>query len=270
MTSHSSNEKISHSHGDLESGALDGGASLGRQISVQLTPEQFERLYLQPGGTQARGDLSKRFANPTPLGVASFLLTLTPVSCYLMGWGSTSLAAATSIVGAMFLVGGLGCVLAGMLEFILGNTFTFVAFITLGCLWFSLGFLLQPTQGIAAALGGLASPEYNAGIALYLYWWAAMVFIYWIATLRTNVVFSALFASLDIFIWLFATTFLRLSYGHDVATLFKATGAFGFITCAMGWWLQVALIFDSVGIPVKLPVGDLSGFLAGPVKRNVD
>lgn len=25
------------------------GGPLGRQISVQLTPEQFERLYLQPG-----------------------------------------------------------------------------------------------------------------------------------------------------------------------------------------------------------------------------
>lgn len=28
---------------------LAGGAMLGRQISVQLTPEQFEKLYLQPG-----------------------------------------------------------------------------------------------------------------------------------------------------------------------------------------------------------------------------
>lgn len=26
-----------------------GGGALGRQISVQLTPEQFEKLYLQPG-----------------------------------------------------------------------------------------------------------------------------------------------------------------------------------------------------------------------------
>lgn len=36
-----------------------GGASLRRQISVQLSAEQFERLYLQPGGAKAKGDLAK-------------------------------------------------------------------------------------------------------------------------------------------------------------------------------------------------------------------
>lgn len=51
-------------HSDLESGNLnlldsEGGASLRRQISVQLTAEQFERLYLQPGGVKAKGDLAK-------------------------------------------------------------------------------------------------------------------------------------------------------------------------------------------------------------------
>jgi hypothetical protein len=31
---------------------------------VQLTAEQFERLYLQPGGTAAKGDAAKRYGNP--------------------------------------------------------------------------------------------------------------------------------------------------------------------------------------------------------------
>jgi hypothetical protein len=47
------NQGLVDGHGGL------GGAALGRQISVQLTPEQFERLYLQPGGAQAKGDLAK-------------------------------------------------------------------------------------------------------------------------------------------------------------------------------------------------------------------
>lgn len=34
---------------------LTGGGALGRQISVQLTPEQFEKLYLQPGESKRRG-----------------------------------------------------------------------------------------------------------------------------------------------------------------------------------------------------------------------
>lgn len=32
---------------------------------VQLTAEQFERLYLQPGGTAAKGDAAKRYGNPS-------------------------------------------------------------------------------------------------------------------------------------------------------------------------------------------------------------
>lgn len=74
-------EKIAYSdHVDLE-----GGAPLGRAVTYQLSESQFEKLYLQPGGAQAKGDLTKRFGNPTALGVASFLLCLTPFSCELMG-----------------------------------------------------------------------------------------------------------------------------------------------------------------------------------------
>lgn len=90
------------SNGDHELGnqttlTNQGGSPIGRQISVTLSklggpdcydmmagfarhirtelrgllaalaPEQFEQLYLQPGGVGGKGDLSKRFANPTPL-----------------------------------------------------------------------------------------------------------------------------------------------------------------------------------------------------------
>lgn len=66
-----------------------------------------------------------------------------------------------------------------------------------GAFWLAFGFLLQPTQGIAAALGA-SSVDYNAGIALYLVWWGLLVLIFLIASLRTNVVFVALFTFLDI------------------------------------------------------------------------
>ncbi|BGP43328.1 hypothetical protein JCM10450v2_007479 [Rhodotorula kratochvilovae] len=253
---------------DLESGNLglldsDGGASLRRQISVQLSPEQFERLYLQPGGAKAKGDLSKRFGNPTPLGIASFLLSLTPFSCYLMGWVGTSTAAGATLVGAMLGMGGLGLTLAGIMEWVLGNTFTSVVFITFGGFWLSFGFLLQPMQGIATTLDA-NSVEYNGGIAMFLVWWAVLVLIYLIASLRTNAVFVALFGFLEITFWLLAVIYIKLAYGDVgmVPTLLKAAGAFAFLTCAMGWYLECVLIFDSVGIPIKLPVGDMSSFMS--------
>lgn len=67
-------EKAPHPahNGDLESQHLnlmdsEAGASLRRQISVQLTAEQFERLYLQPGGAKAKGDLAKVRSLTTPI-----------------------------------------------------------------------------------------------------------------------------------------------------------------------------------------------------------
>lgn len=56
--------------------------------SISLTPEQFERMYLGPQN-KVKGDLRKTFANPTPIGLAGFLLALTPLVCQFMGWRGT-------------------------------------------------------------------------------------------------------------------------------------------------------------------------------------
>jgi len=48
----------------------------------------------------------------------------------------------------------------------------------------------------------------------------------------------------------------------------KAAGATGFLTCLCGWYLLVVLIFGSTGIPLALPVGDLSNFMSGKRKER--
>lgn len=42
--------------------------------------------------------------------------------------------------------------------------------------------------------------------------------------------------------------------------MIQAAGAFLFVATMMGWWLLTAQLFDSVGFPLSLPVGDLSSF----------
>lgn len=242
---------------------------MGRQISIQLTQEQFERLYLEPGGRKSKGDLAKRFANPTPLGIASFLLALTPFSCYLMGWAGTTSAAAATLVGSFYFMAGLGLMVAAILEWILGNTFTVVVFFTFGSFWLSFGFLLQPSQGIATALGATTA-DYNGGIALYLVWWAVLNLIYTIASLRTNVVFVLLFSFLEVAFWLLVALYTKLALGRTsmLAGITKAAGVFGFLTCCMGWYLLVVLVFDSTGMPISLPVGDLSSFMSRGARKD--
>ncbi|KAM0786195.1 hypothetical protein ACM66B_007000 [Microbotryomycetes sp. NB124-2] len=258
---------------DLESGHsqanLNGGAPLGRQISIQLSNEQYERLFLQTGGQGGKGDLAKRLGNPTPLGVASFLLCLTPFSCMLMGWGGTTSAAGTVTVGAFYFIGGLGLYLAGLLEWILGNTFPATVFSTFGGFWLAFAFLLDPTKTIAEALGA-ATVDYNAGLAIYLVWWGVLVLIYLVASLRTNAVFVALFFFLDIVFWLLVAAYFKIANGNvaNLTSILKAAGAFAFLTSACGWYLMLVLTLGSTGFPLALPVGDMSGFLARKAKNS--
>lgn len=113
-------EKDHYGHGNLNNNNLTMGAndSSGDALerirtagSISIPPELFEKLYLSPEN-RVKGDLRKTFGNPTPLYVLNnclhepsyptrtgvlgltsilraligFLLSLTPLSCDLMGW----------------------------------------------------------------------------------------------------------------------------------------------------------------------------------------
>lgn len=112
-------------HKETDFGMADN-APLQRQITVALTPEQYERLYFQP--TAAKGDLSKRLGNPTLLGVLGFLVPFTNTMFCVLGFQGASTASLAAICGPWYFFGGIAMVLSGLAEFILGNTFPFVVF----------------------------------------------------------------------------------------------------------------------------------------------
>lgn len=92
MSDHGAAEKgAAHQQQPTYTGTQNGTASeLGRQISVTLTPAQFEELYLQPGvRSRSQAQVVKTFGNPTPLGIFAFLSVFTPTAACLMGWGGT-------------------------------------------------------------------------------------------------------------------------------------------------------------------------------------
>ena len=101
--------------------------------SISISPELFEKIYLSPQ-IQVKGDLRKTFGNPTPLLVSrancspqktlltiysalvGFLISLSPLSCDLMGWrgtnGPTVGAAGTATYfyfgGLLMIIGSVG------------------------------------------------------------------------------------------------------------------------------------------------------------------
>lgn len=111
---------------------------LSRQVTVTMSPEHYERLFFSPNGPQ-RGDLQKRFANPTLLGLISFLIPYTSTIFILLGWGgATPPSSLIGLTGDYYFLGSIGMVIAGLAEFVLGNTFPFAVFIIFGIHWGSL------------------------------------------------------------------------------------------------------------------------------------
>ncbi len=101
-----------------------------------------------------KGDLRSKFGNPTPLALLGFLLSLSPLSCEMMGWKASGGGNDAGIAGVgsyyfivclldclweekrkktnLYVKGGLLMTLGGILEFFLGNTFSFVVFCSFG------------------------------------------------------------------------------------------------------------------------------------------
>jgi len=236
----------------------------GRQVSIQLTKEQFEQLYLQPGGIAAKGDLTKRFGNPTGAALLSFVLTLTPLSVYLMQWKDVNATSVIAHTGVMYFTGGLGLWIAGLLEWVLGNTFPFTVFISFGSFWFTFAFLNQPLQAVAAAFPqGAATPQYNGAVAVFLISWGFLTFIYMIGSLRTNIAFVIVFLTITLAFFLLGAGYYAVG-DADVGRatrLFKAGGALAFVCAISGWYITLSLILGSTGV-FNVPLGDLSGFLS--------
>lgn len=119
-------------------------------------------------------------------------------------------------------------VLGGFLEFILGNTFPFVVFCSFGAFWLTFAATLQPFYNAYGAYGsatatsqaetlstGIASQGFNASFGFFLLAMGLLCFIYLICSLRTNVVFVVIFASLVIAFGLLTGAYFQIAMGTN-------------------------------------------------------
>ncbi|KAG4437179.1 hypothetical protein IFR05_007335 [Cadophora sp. M221] len=251
--------------------------------SISISPELFEKIYLSPQN-QVKGDLRKTFGNPTPLALVGFLLCLSPLSCILMGWRGAGGNGASGI-GSYFFFGGLLMLVGGFLEFILGNTFPFVVFMSFGAFWLTFAATLQPFYGAYGAYAPAGEPEaagiatvgFTASFAFFLLFMGLLCLIYLVCSLRTNVVFVVIFFTLVPAFGLLAGAYwqntLAISTGDasHASTAHRcqvAAGAFTFVTSMAGWWIFFAIMLAALDFPFQLPVGDLSTLIKGGSERR--
>jgi succinate-acetate transporter protein len=144
----------------------------------------------KPAGQQAGA-----WGNSAPLGLAAFAVTtfmLSMINAELMKAPITPV-----VFGVALMFGGLAQLIAGIIQFRIGNAFTGVLFSTFGAFWLSLyaiaEFFLKdiagPTPLVTAALQGQA-------IGLFLFAFGAFTVWILIAAFRTNVMVVVALAGL--------------------------------------------------------------------------
>jgi len=259
--------------------------------SISISPELFEKIYLSPQNA-VKGDLRKTFGNPTPVALLGFLISLSPLSCDLMGWRGAGGNGAAGI-GAYYFFGGLLMILGGFLEFILGNTFPFVVFSSFGAFWLTFASTLTPfydAYGAYAPAGatggeaaGLATVGFTASFGFFQLFMGLLCFIYLICSLRTNIVFVVIFFTLCLAFPLLAGAYWQNAMGLgdlDAAgapnaaklalagRLQIAAGACLFVTSMAGWWIFLAIMLAALDFPFQIPVGDLSTLIKGASERK--
>jgi succinate-acetate transporter protein len=260
-------EANGHSNGNGLEKPYSGHNELTRTMTLALSPDQYERLFFQPSA--AKGDLSKRLGNPTLLGVMGFLIPYTCVIFSILNFQGSSAGSITSFSGSFLFIGGIAMNIAGIFEFILGNTFPMCVFIIYGCHWVNLGYINDPAIGLAASytagdVPGALAQAYNAGQGNYNVVMALISFCFLCGSLRTNIPFVLVFFTLVFLFSFFAAAYYQLGFNPTPAGLahayyyFKIAGGFGFVAMIMGWYLTLITACAATGVPCPLPIFDLS------------
>jgi succinate-acetate transporter protein len=190
-----------------------------------------------PDTTPAAPGAGAAFADPGPLGLAAFALTTFVLSIANAGIVPTAGAA---VLGLALFYGGAVQVLAGLWEFVKGNTFGATAFCSYGAFWMAFWYLVS-TKGDVAAGG--------PGVGVFLLGFTIFTAYMTVASLKTSGALIAVFVVLTL-------TFLALALGAltGAAGLSTFGGYLGLITAILAWYASFAGITNSTFKRVVLPV----------------
>jgi len=172
------------------------------------------------------------WGNSAPLGLAAFAVTtfmLSMINAKLMP------AAITPVVfGVALMYGGIAQLIAGVIQFRTGNTFTGVLFSTFGAFWLSLFAIVQFfLEDIPAAHAGHA-------LGLFLYAFGIFTVWIWLASFRTNVVVVVALAGLA------ATLFVLGAGNYSGSGLTMEIGGYmGLAVAALAAYLSCAELCEA-------------------------
>ena len=186
------------------------------------------------------------WGNSAPLGLAAFAVTtfmLSMINAKLMPAEITPV-----VFGVALMYGGVAQLIAGVIQFRTGNTFTGVLFSTFGAFWLSLFAIVQFFfKDIPAAQQGHALGLFLYGFGIFTVWIAA-------ASFRTNVVVVVALAGLA------ATLFVLGAGNYSGSGLTVETGGYmGLAVAALAAYLSCAELCEASYHRAILPLWPLAG-----------
>ena len=204
----------------------------------------------QPAGTPQRDEamstpasVAAGFADPGPLGLAGFAATTFFLSTVNAGLLPKSVEA--GVFGLAFFYGGVAQLLAGMWEFVKGNTFGALAFTSYGAFWLSFWYLVSH---LSSDLGDASAADLNKALGTYLLVWTIFTAYMFLASMRTSGAIIAVFLLLTL-------TFLFLCIGAYGASggMTKVGGWLGLVTALAAWYASFAGVFNSTAKREVIP-----------------
>lgn len=182
-------------------------------------------------------------ASPAPLGLLGFGLTT-----FLLNLHNAGAYKMNSMIMAMGLCyGGLAQILAGIFEFKRGDLFGMIAFLSYGCFWWSLIFLVAfPKMGVWAA------PTDHTAMGCYLFIWGLFSLCMFVGTIlkRAPWALTFVFFTVVILFWLLAAR-----HWADSEEVEVVAGVEGVICGLSAIYLAFAHILHDVSGRVILPMG---------------
>ncbi|KAL2825889.1 GPR1/FUN34/yaaH family-domain-containing protein [Aspergillus pseudoustus] len=189
----------------------------------------------------------KKVANPAPLGLCAFGLTVFLLGCLEMK--VRDITQPSILVGSAFAYGGLVQLLAGMWEMAIGNSFGATVLSSYGGFWISAGIIFTPggfniIESLQEAAGGSNSMFYDS-LGLMLLAWFIFTVLMTLITLKSTLAFFSLFLCADISLLLLGVGYIhRDAQGMPTPGLVKSGGFFAILCAFLCWYNAFAGLAD--------------------------
>jgi succinate-acetate transporter protein len=183
-------------------------------------------------------------ANPAALGLVGFGLTTVLLS--LINAGVLPPGGAGVVIPLALAYGGFIQIVAGLLEFRVGNTFGMTAFLSYGAFWWWFALLL-----LFAHEGTIDLSKAGATVGVALLLWGLLTLYLWIGTFRLPRILFAIFLTL----WI---TFLLLGLGDVMKSeaLSHAGGWLGLLCGLLAIYGSFGIVTNATWGRTVIPLGE--------------